>query len=217
MIIKLDMSSDTPIYMQLRNQIILGIGSGEIKIGQKLPTVRALAAEIKINTMTVNKTYAILKKEGFILIDRRHGAKIADIKKNDALKSPNNLQINTNETKKDNKDSTADCFEGGIKSDDKKSKNIKDNLLQNEHIEKISKTHRVLSKLLSSERDEHTKKMQNNDHIDELVALTSAKLDTNSTEKLLLILTESILKGVKKGELLSVCKNLIDGVNILAE
>ncbi len=79
MIIKLDMNSDTPIYMQLRNQIVLGIGSGDLKIGESLPTVRQMAQEIGINTMTVNKTYTLLKNEGFIQIDRRHGAKVSQV------------------------------------------------------------------------------------------------------------------------------------------
>lgn len=64
MIIELDMSSDTPIYVQLRNQIVKGIGKGEIHPGEKLPTVRQLAADAGVNTMTVNKTYQILKNEG---------------------------------------------------------------------------------------------------------------------------------------------------------
>jgi len=76
MIIKLDTTSTTPIYVQLRNQIVMGIGRGELKIGQGLPTVRQMAEDIGVNTMTVNKTYAILKQEGYIEIDRRHGAKV---------------------------------------------------------------------------------------------------------------------------------------------
>lgn len=44
MIIELDMSSSTPIYVQLRNQIVKGIGKGELKTGEKLPTVRSLQA-----------------------------------------------------------------------------------------------------------------------------------------------------------------------------
>ena len=43
MIIELDMASSTPIYVQLRNQIVKGIGKGELKAGEKLPTVRQLA------------------------------------------------------------------------------------------------------------------------------------------------------------------------------
>lgn len=74
MIIELDMSSSTPIYVQLRNQIVKGIGKGELKTVEKLPTVRQLASDAGVNTMTVNKAYQILKNEGFIRTDRRLGA-----------------------------------------------------------------------------------------------------------------------------------------------
>ncbi|MFI3237439.1 MAG: GntR family transcriptional regulator [Lachnospiraceae bacterium] len=77
MIITLDMKSATPIYVQLRNQIVLGIGNGSLKLGEQLPTVRQLASEIGVNNMTVSKAYGILKQEGFIETDRRNGAKIA--------------------------------------------------------------------------------------------------------------------------------------------
>lgn len=76
MIIKLNTASATPIYVQLRNQIVMGIGRGELKIGQGLPTVRQMAEDIGINMMTVTKAYTILKNEGYIEIDRRHGAKV---------------------------------------------------------------------------------------------------------------------------------------------
>ena len=78
MIIELDMNSSTPIYVQLRNQIVMGIGRGELKLGESLPTVRQLAEDIGVNTMTVNKAYQILKTEGYIKIDRRHGAIVSD-------------------------------------------------------------------------------------------------------------------------------------------
>lgn len=78
MIIELDMNSSTPIYVQLRNQIVMGIGRGELKLGESLPTVRQLAQDIGVNTVTVNKAYQILKTEGYIKIDRRHGAIVSD-------------------------------------------------------------------------------------------------------------------------------------------
>lgn len=78
MIIELDMNSSTPIYVQLRNQIVMGIGRGELKLGESLTTVRQLAQDIGVNTMTVNKAYQILKTEGYIKIDRRHGAIVSD-------------------------------------------------------------------------------------------------------------------------------------------
>lgn len=80
MIIRLDTGSSIPIYVQLRNQIVTGIGRGELKEGERLPTVRQLAEDAGVNTMTVNKTYQLLKIEGFITIDRRRGATVAPVR-----------------------------------------------------------------------------------------------------------------------------------------
>ncbi len=77
MILKFDFSSPVPIYMQIRNQIVIGIADGSLKPGEKLPTIRALAEESGINMMTVSKAYQILKQEGYIHTDRRNGATIA--------------------------------------------------------------------------------------------------------------------------------------------
>lgn len=74
MLIKLDTSLEIPIYLQLKNQIVMGIGKGELKLGESLPAVRQMAADIGVNSMTVNKTYQLLKQEGYITIDRRKGA-----------------------------------------------------------------------------------------------------------------------------------------------
>jgi len=52
----------------------MGIAEGKLSPGDKLPTIRTLANETGINVMTVNKAYALLKQEGFILADRRSGA-----------------------------------------------------------------------------------------------------------------------------------------------
>ena len=56
MVIEIRDGSDVPIYLQLRNQIVAGISDGRLSPGEKLPTVRALAEELGINAMTVNKT-----------------------------------------------------------------------------------------------------------------------------------------------------------------
>ncbi|MGN7359795.1 GntR family transcriptional regulator [Paenibacillus sp. SAF-054] len=77
MVISLQLDGDTPLYEQLRNQIVIGIATGQLEPEEKLPTVRQLAEELGINTMTVNKTYTLLKQEGYIVIDRRHGAKVS--------------------------------------------------------------------------------------------------------------------------------------------
>jgi GntR family transcriptional regulator len=78
MILKIDIAGHTPIYQQIRNQIMAGVAKGDLKPGDKLPTVRQLAGDIGVNPMTVNKAYALLKKEGIIIADRRHGAQIRD-------------------------------------------------------------------------------------------------------------------------------------------
>ena len=74
MIIKIDVTSDIPIYLQLRNEIVKGIGRAELEDGELLPTVRQLAIDLGVNTMTVSKAYQLLKSEGFIETDRRRGA-----------------------------------------------------------------------------------------------------------------------------------------------
>ena len=76
MLLKLDFSLDTPIYQQIRNQIVLGIANGDLKPGEKLPPIRTLASETGINTMTVNKAYQVLKQEGYLITDRRSGAMV---------------------------------------------------------------------------------------------------------------------------------------------
>jgi len=77
MYIEIDFNSDEALYMQLRNQIILGIATEEFREGDSLPSVRALAEMIGINMHTVNKAYAVLRDEGFVKVDRRRGAVIA--------------------------------------------------------------------------------------------------------------------------------------------
>ena len=63
-------------YQREEKKIVLGISNGRLKPGEQLPTVRALAGEIGINSMTVNKAYALLKQEGYIYTDRRNGAHV---------------------------------------------------------------------------------------------------------------------------------------------
>ena len=77
MLLKLDFGSDQPIYMQIRNQIVLGVAQGQLVPGQRLPTIRALSEECGINMMTVSKAYQLLRQEGYITTDRRSGAVVA--------------------------------------------------------------------------------------------------------------------------------------------
>ena len=86
MIIEIDFNSDEALYLQLRNQIILGIATSRFREGDVLPSVRQLADNIGINMHTVNKAYSVLRQEGFVKVDRRKGAIIAiDINKMQAV------------------------------------------------------------------------------------------------------------------------------------
>lgn len=77
MYIEIDFNSDEALYLQLRNQIIIGIATSQFQEGDTLPSVRQLADTIGINMHTVNKAYSVLKQEGFVKVDRRKGAVIA--------------------------------------------------------------------------------------------------------------------------------------------
>lgn len=86
MFIEIDFNSDQAIYMQLRDQIIMGIAASRIQEGDMLPSVRQLADNIGINMHTVNKAYTVLKQEGYVKVDRRKGVMVAvDIDKMQAL------------------------------------------------------------------------------------------------------------------------------------
>ena len=73
MLITIDFSAETPIYTQLKDQIITGIAGKALAPGEALPSVRRMAADIGVNVNTVGKAYTILKDEGYITIDRRSG------------------------------------------------------------------------------------------------------------------------------------------------
>ncbi|MCD7842379.1 MAG: GntR family transcriptional regulator [Lachnospiraceae bacterium] len=77
MLFEMDFQSEEALYMQLRNQIVMGIARSLIQEGDPLPSVRQMAGDIGINMHTVNKAYALLREEGFVTIDRRRGAVIA--------------------------------------------------------------------------------------------------------------------------------------------
>ncbi len=94
MIIRINELSDVPIYMQIRNQIVMGISGGELAAGEQLPTVRALALEMGINTMTVSKAYQLLKTEGYIMTDRKNGARVRmEIQKQASIPEANRLEL----------------------------------------------------------------------------------------------------------------------------
>ncbi len=90
MLIEVDFNSDEAIYVQLCNQIILGIATSVIREGDSLPSVRQLADMIGVNMHTVNKAYSVLKREGYISLDRRGAVISLDIDKMEQLEEMRN-------------------------------------------------------------------------------------------------------------------------------
>lgn len=76
MLIKIDFQSETPIYLQLYQEIIKGLAIKKLQPGDPLPSVRVLSQDLGINMHTVNKTYSLLKQDGFIQIHRQKGVEI---------------------------------------------------------------------------------------------------------------------------------------------
>jgi len=79
MIIEINAQSPSPIYEQLREQVIMGIAAKKLVPNEALPSVRRLAADLGIHFHTVNKAYGMLCDEGYILMDRRKGAVVAQV------------------------------------------------------------------------------------------------------------------------------------------
>ena len=78
MVIRIDKMGREPLYQQLRNQIVAAIATGELRPGDQLPSVRSLGSDLGINLHTVNKAYAILRDEGYVLMRGRAGAVVAE-------------------------------------------------------------------------------------------------------------------------------------------
>ncbi len=76
MIFRIDFESDEALYLQIRNQIIMGIANDLIHEGESLPSVRQMAEYTGINMHTVNKAYGILRDEGIVIQDGRRGTVI---------------------------------------------------------------------------------------------------------------------------------------------
>ncbi len=80
-------SSPTPIYEQIKNEIIKQIMSGELEENEAIPSIRALAGDIKISVMTIKKAYDELLKEGYIVSIQGKGTFVAP--KSNSLRKEN--------------------------------------------------------------------------------------------------------------------------------
>lgn len=75
----LDYSSSVPIYRQIIDQIRFGIASGQLVLGEQLPTVRALAVELKVNLNTVSKAYKELEIKNVLTTQQGTGTFINQV------------------------------------------------------------------------------------------------------------------------------------------
>ena len=66
-------NNDTPIYSQLVDKIKLSIVSGQLPPGEKMSTVRELAAEAKVNPNTMQRAFQELEREGLVFSQRSNG------------------------------------------------------------------------------------------------------------------------------------------------
>jgi GntR family transcriptional regulator len=69
--IRIDFRSNMPIYLQIMEQIRQKVASGELQPGDQLPTVRQMAADLRVNFNTVARAYRMLDETG--LISTQHG------------------------------------------------------------------------------------------------------------------------------------------------
>lgn len=76
---KLDPKAGSPFYRQIIDQIKFGIASGNLKIGEQLPTVRSLAVELKVNLNTVAKSYKELEIQNILETQQGTGTFISKI------------------------------------------------------------------------------------------------------------------------------------------
>ena len=64
--IQINNSSDDPIYLQIKNQIKVQIISGDLKVGEQLPSIRFLAKELRVSMLTAKRAFDELELDGFI-------------------------------------------------------------------------------------------------------------------------------------------------------
>jgi GntR family transcriptional regulator len=77
-VFSVDPTDPTPLYAQLERGIRAAIASGRLKVGDRLPTVRQLAVDLRINANTVAKVYAELERAGVLATQRGIGTSVRD-------------------------------------------------------------------------------------------------------------------------------------------
>jgi len=76
--LRIDLDSAIPHYEQIRAQVTAALATGALLPGDRLPTVRVLAADLGIATGTIARAYRELEAAGLLTTRRRHGTVIAE-------------------------------------------------------------------------------------------------------------------------------------------
>jgi GntR family transcriptional regulator len=74
MLLHVEPDGAVPIYQQIRDRVVEAIADGALPAGSPLPSIRQLAVDLGVNYHTVNKSYDILRREGFVQLGRKSGA-----------------------------------------------------------------------------------------------------------------------------------------------
>ena len=96
----IDNRSGAPIYDQIYSQIKDAILSGQVAEGEALPSIRALAKDLRISVITTKRAYEDLERDGFILTQQGRGSFVAD--QNPALLREEHLK------------KVEDCLQGAV-------------------------------------------------------------------------------------------------------
>lgn len=91
MLLEIDHRSGQPIYRQVIEQIRRQVMAGQLSEGERLMSVRELAAQLKVNPMTISKAYALLEVEGLLQRRRGVGLFVAKLRKDQRLRSRTGL------------------------------------------------------------------------------------------------------------------------------
>lgn len=79
MLFVIEPSSPVPIYAQIVAQVRGAVAGGELRAGDPLPSVRQLAAELRVNPNTVAQAYRELEREGITYVQRGQGTFVAEL------------------------------------------------------------------------------------------------------------------------------------------
>ncbi|MBR2901335.1 MAG: GntR family transcriptional regulator [Clostridia bacterium] len=89
----IDNSSKTPIYEQIKTQILALVSSGVLKPGDKLPSLRSLSSSMSLNINTIKKVFSELENDGVIISVLGSGSYVSD----NAVRNPKILEKAENE------------------------------------------------------------------------------------------------------------------------